>query len=188
MTGVQTCALPILSSSCLVSAIFVDTSGIRRTDVSKFFEPSVKCIVNAVVEQRKSAHKSISVSSPLLATPLDKLSLTQVYVLARRARRWFRRQQLAIHQSPRITQTPRTRRSAARKPRVRPLSLPLPPFHTGSPLSFLSLPIQEQSGIRRSHLLLSRSLCPYPRLDSDIQDPLQQTVRFFRSRTCEAPG
>ena len=176
-----------MSSSCLVSAIFVDTSGIRRTDVSKFFEPSVKCIVSAVVKQRESAHKRLSVSFPLLATPLD-LWLTEVYVLARRARRWFRSQQLAIHQSPRITQTPRTQRSAARKPRVRPLPLPLPPFHTGSPLSFLSLPIQEQSGIRRSHLLRSRSLCPYPRLDSDIRDLLQQTVRLFRSRTCEAPG
>ena len=73
-------------------------------------------------------------SFPLLATPLD-LSLTQVYVLARRARRWFRSQQLAIHQSSRITQTPWTQRSTARKPRVRPMSLPLTPFHTGSPLS-----------------------------------------------------
>ena len=164
-----------MSSSCLVSAIFVDTSGIRRTDVSKFFEPSVKCIVNAVVEQRKSAHKSITVSFPILATPLD-LSLTQVYVLARRARRWFRSQQLAMHQSPRITQTSRTQRSAARKPRVRPLPLPLPPFHTGSPLSFLSLPTQEQSSLRRSDLLLSRPLCPHPRLNSDIRDFLQQTV------------
>ena len=114
-----------MSSSCLVSAIPVYTSGICRTDVSKFFEPSVKCIVNAVVEQRELAHKSISVSFPLLATPLD-LSLTQVYVLARRARRWFRSQQLAIHQSSRITQTPWTQRSAARKPRVRPLPLSLP--------------------------------------------------------------
>ena len=67
-------------------------------------------------------------SFPILATPLD-LSLTPVYVLARRARRWFRSQQLAIHQSSRITHTPWTQRSAARKPRVRPLSLPLPPFH-----------------------------------------------------------
>ena len=32
------------------------------SDVAKFFEPSVECIVNAVLDQRKVAHKSISVS------------------------------------------------------------------------------------------------------------------------------
>ena len=78
-------------------------------------------------------------SFPLLATPLD-LSLTQVYVLARRPRRWFRSQQLAIHESPRITQTPWTQRSAARKPRARPLPLPLPPS-TQAHLSRFSLPL-----------------------------------------------
>ena len=32
------------------------------SDVAKFFEPSVECIVNAVLDQRKVAHKPISVS------------------------------------------------------------------------------------------------------------------------------
>jgi hypothetical protein len=33
------------------------------SDVAKFFEPSVECIVNAVLDQRKVAHKPISVCS-----------------------------------------------------------------------------------------------------------------------------
>lgn len=33
-----------------------------RTDVAEFFQPSIDCIVKAVLEQKKSAHKTISVS------------------------------------------------------------------------------------------------------------------------------
>ena len=33
-----------------------------RTDIAQFFQPSVDCIVNAVLEQKNSAHKRISVS------------------------------------------------------------------------------------------------------------------------------
>ena len=33
-----------------------------RTDIAQFFQPSVDCIVKAVLEQKKSAHKTISVS------------------------------------------------------------------------------------------------------------------------------
>ena len=36
-----------------------------RTDVASFFEPSVNCIVKAVLDQRKSAHKTFSVSHVL---------------------------------------------------------------------------------------------------------------------------
>ena len=33
-----------------------------RTDIAQFFQPSVDCIVKAVLEQRNSAHVTISVS------------------------------------------------------------------------------------------------------------------------------
>ena len=33
-----------------------------KSDVAKFFQPSIDCIVKAVLEQKKSAHKTISVS------------------------------------------------------------------------------------------------------------------------------
>ena len=33
-----------------------------RTDVAQFFQPSIDCIVKAVLEQKNSAHKPISVS------------------------------------------------------------------------------------------------------------------------------
>ena len=33
-----------------------------RTDIAHFFQPSIDCIIKAVLEQRKSAHKTISVS------------------------------------------------------------------------------------------------------------------------------
>ena len=33
-----------------------------RTDVAQFFQPSIDCIVKAVLEQKSSAHKTISVS------------------------------------------------------------------------------------------------------------------------------
>ena len=33
-----------------------------RTDIAQFFQPSIDCIVKAVLEQQKSAHKTISVS------------------------------------------------------------------------------------------------------------------------------
>jgi hypothetical protein len=33
-----------------------------RSDVAEFFQPSIDCIVKAVLEQKKSAHKTISVS------------------------------------------------------------------------------------------------------------------------------
>ena len=33
-----------------------------RSDVAEFFQPSIDCIVKAVLEQRKNAHKTISVS------------------------------------------------------------------------------------------------------------------------------
>ena len=36
-----------------------------RTDVASFFEPSVNCIIKAVLDQRKSSHKMISVSHVL---------------------------------------------------------------------------------------------------------------------------
>jgi hypothetical protein len=41
---------------------------VTRSDVAQFFQPSIDCIVKAVLEQ-KSAHKTISVS---LYTPLYK--------------------------------------------------------------------------------------------------------------------
>ena len=34
-----------------------------RVSVAKFFQPSIDCIVHAVMEQKNSAHKEISVSS-----------------------------------------------------------------------------------------------------------------------------
>ena len=33
-----------------------------RTDIAQFFQPSIDCIVNAVLEQKNNAHKTISVS------------------------------------------------------------------------------------------------------------------------------
>ena len=33
-----------------------------RTEIAQFFQPSVDCIVNAVLGQKNSAHKSISVN------------------------------------------------------------------------------------------------------------------------------
>jgi hypothetical protein len=33
-----------------------------RTDVARFFQPSIECIDKAVLEQKNSAHKTISVS------------------------------------------------------------------------------------------------------------------------------
>jgi hypothetical protein len=33
-----------------------------RSDVASFFEPSIKCIVEGVLAQRRDAHKTISVS------------------------------------------------------------------------------------------------------------------------------
>jgi hypothetical protein len=33
-----------------------------RSDIAQFFQPSIDCIVKAVLEQRNSAHKTISVS------------------------------------------------------------------------------------------------------------------------------
>ena len=34
---------------------------VLRTDVAQFFQPSIDCIVKAVLEQKNSAHKMISV-------------------------------------------------------------------------------------------------------------------------------
>jgi hypothetical protein len=33
-----------------------------RTDIAQFFQPSIDCIVKAALEQKNSAHKTISVS------------------------------------------------------------------------------------------------------------------------------
>jgi hypothetical protein len=41
------------------------------SDVAKFFEPSVECIVKAVLDQRKVAHKPISVRRFFLGYPLS---------------------------------------------------------------------------------------------------------------------
>ena len=43
----------------------------RRFDIAKFFQPSVDCIVQAVLEQKKTARKEISVSEPYLAKSLN---------------------------------------------------------------------------------------------------------------------
>ena len=45
------------------------------SDVAKFFEPSVECIVNAVLDQRRVAHKSISVRRLLFSWRFFGLNL-----------------------------------------------------------------------------------------------------------------
>ena len=41
---------------------------VLRTDVAQFFQPSIDCIVKAVLEQKNSAHKMISVCPSVLTT------------------------------------------------------------------------------------------------------------------------
>ena len=49
-----------------VLSIWIDLNvpdlNVLRSDVAKFFQPSIDCIVKAVLEQKTSVHKSISVS------------------------------------------------------------------------------------------------------------------------------
>jgi hypothetical protein len=45
-----------------------------RSDVAEFFQPSIDCIVEAVLEQKNSAHKTISVS---LYTSLFTMSFSE---------------------------------------------------------------------------------------------------------------
>jgi tRNA A37 threonylcarbamoyltransferase TsaD len=40
----------------------VPNLNVFRSDVAGFFQPSIDCIVKAVLEQKKTAHKTISVS------------------------------------------------------------------------------------------------------------------------------
>ena len=47
-----------------------------RTDVASFFEPSVNCVVKAVLDQRKSAHKMISVSHVLSISSVMLLTIS----------------------------------------------------------------------------------------------------------------
>ena len=47
-----------------------------RTDVASFFEPSVDCIVKAVLDHRKSAHKTISVSPVLTISSVVLLTIS----------------------------------------------------------------------------------------------------------------
>lgn len=55
--------------------------GNPRSEVAAFFEPSVKCIVNAVVEQRKSAHKGISVRLLHYLYPMIPIFLQHVVLV-----------------------------------------------------------------------------------------------------------
>ena len=45
----------------LIRFIYTDFN-VLRSDVAKFFQPSIDCIVKAILEQRTVAHKTISVS------------------------------------------------------------------------------------------------------------------------------
>jgi hypothetical protein len=40
----------------------VTNLNVFRTDVAPFFQPSIDCIVKAVLEEKNSAHKTVSVS------------------------------------------------------------------------------------------------------------------------------
>jgi hypothetical protein len=57
------------------------------SDVAKFFEPSVECIVKAVLEQCKVAHKPISVGRFCFLC----YHLVLTCIVACRSRRWLRR-------------------------------------------------------------------------------------------------
>lgn len=43
--------------------IFIDADSSCRSDVASFFEPAIKCIIDGVLAQRRTAHKSIKVSN-----------------------------------------------------------------------------------------------------------------------------
>ena len=48
-----------------------------RTDLAQFFQPSIDCIVNGVLEQKDNAHKTISVS--LYLSFFSSISLHLLY-------------------------------------------------------------------------------------------------------------
>lgn len=53
----------ILILSILILSIPYKRSRLDRKDVASFFEPSIKCIIDAVLAQCRTAHKHISVST-----------------------------------------------------------------------------------------------------------------------------
>ena len=67
-----------------------------RTDVAQFFQPSIDCIVKAVLEQKNTAHKAISVS--LARHSLNMGFQTSFVFSACRTRRRVCRERLVILQ------------------------------------------------------------------------------------------
>ena len=50
-----------------------------RTDIALFFQPSIDCIVKVVLEQKNSAHKTISVSLSLHSLDIGFQSIFCVF-------------------------------------------------------------------------------------------------------------
>ena len=70
-----------------------------RSDVAQFFQPSIDCIVKAVLEQKNTAHRTISVSfyTSFFKNKYRFFKPSSVFS-ACRARWWICRERLVIYQ------------------------------------------------------------------------------------------
>ena len=91
-----------------------------RTDVAQFFQPSIDCIVKAVLEQRNSAHKTVSVS--VYTSFFKYRSLINAFSACRAGGRVCR-QRLVILQSIWIAYSPWIEHRSSWKPCVSVLQI-----------------------------------------------------------------
>ena len=90
---------------------------VLRSDVAQIFQPSIDCIVKAVLEQKNNAHKTISVSLYSSFFLISVSNPSSVF-LACCARGRVCREWLVILQSIWITYSPWTKHRSSWKPRV----------------------------------------------------------------------
>ena len=142
-----------------------------RSDVAKFFQPSIDCVVQAVMDQKQTARKDLSVRT-------SKAYITRSAVdafLIRSTLSSSADSQLATGSLKESRQSWRTRVWSSYAPRTTCESGHC--VHNSHHL----IPMQEQSRVRRSHFVLPRSLRPKPRRKSHLRIQGLDLVRAQRS-------
>ena len=96
--------------------LYAANLNVLRSDVAQFFQPSIDCIVEAVLEQKNSAHKTISVS---LYSSIFKFVPNPSSVFSACCTRGrVCRERLVVLQSIWIIYSPWTKHRSSWKPRV----------------------------------------------------------------------
>ena len=145
---------------------------VTRSDVAQFFQPSIDCIVKAVLEQKNSVNKTIPVGLYIIFFKTSFSKPSSVFSAYRACGRVCRKR-LVIHQIIWNTYSPWTEHRSPWKPRVRVLQ---DQIDATTSIQKKKLP-QKQSCFRWCDLILPRPLRENSRFQSHIWLLLPNPIR-----------